>query len=55
MITDIPTGWHLVPSGPALGGDKYWDPDKKVWLPVTVNQGKRVEDFAAVIRRDYGN
>jgi hypothetical protein len=47
----IPRGWHQVVSGRALGGDKQWDSKLGAWLPITVNSGTNVEDYAAVIRK----
>jgi hypothetical protein len=44
-------GWYQVTSGPALAGDKYWSQKHLGWLPVTVNSGRRVADYAAVIRK----
>ena len=45
----IPTGWHLVKSGPLRAGDKYWQ--KTAWLPVTTNSHYMAENFPAVIRK----
>jgi hypothetical protein len=47
----IPSGWTQVLSGAALGGDKYWSPFHRAWLPVTVNSGRPLLYYAAVIRR----
>jgi hypothetical protein len=47
----IPTGWHIVKSGPCRAGDKYWSTDKLAWLPITVNSDYMAEKFLAVIRR----
>jgi hypothetical protein len=47
----IPTGWHLVKSGPCCAGDKYWNPDKLAWLVITVNSHFMAEKFPAVIRK----
>lgn len=33
----IPTGWRLV-SGPARGGDKYWNAAEGKWYPITTNK-----------------
>ncbi len=44
-------GWFRVPFGPARAGDKYWDEKRGVWMPVTVNQRRNVEDYPAVIRK----
>jgi hypothetical protein len=35
-----------------MAGDKYWCSKLGVWLPVTVNSGTQVEEYAAVIRKD---
>ncbi len=48
----IPTGWHLVNSGPLFCGDKYWSPEKAAWFLVTVNSHYMAENFPAVIRKD---
>jgi hypothetical protein len=45
-------GWSRVRSGLALAGDKHWSPKHAAWLPVTVNQHTKVEDYAAVIRKN---
>jgi hypothetical protein len=53
--TLIPTGWHIVKSGPCRGSDKFWSTDKLAWLPITKNSGFMAEKFLAVIRKDeYG-
>jgi hypothetical protein len=44
-------GYSQVTSGPAKALDKYWEPKLLAWLPITVNSGKQVSDFAAVIRK----
>jgi hypothetical protein len=44
-------GWHQVTSGPALAWDKYWSQKHLAWLPITVNSGTMVRDYAAVIRK----
>ena len=43
--------YHLVESGEVRGGDKYWDPDRLAWIPVTVNDCRDCSEFAAVIRK----
>lgn len=48
----IPTGWHQVHDGSVEFGDKYWDASRLAWLPITVNDGRAVEIFLAVIRKD---
>jgi hypothetical protein len=47
----IPRGWHQVVEGPATCWDKYWDSKLLAWMPITVNSGTQVRDYAAVIRK----
>jgi hypothetical protein len=51
-VNPIPYDWHLVHKGMCHAGDKYWDPERLAWLPITVNSRSQVKDHAAVIRRD---
>lgn len=50
-VNIIPTGWHLVKTGPLCAGDKYWDSELLAWAVVTVNSHYMAEYFSAVIRR----
>ena len=45
-------GWHLVSSGAALAGDKYWDSERGAWLPITVNHHTEASGYTALIRKD---
>lgn len=47
----IPTGWHLIKSGPLCAGDKTWSAEKLAWLPVTTNSFYMAENFPAAIRK----
>ena len=44
-------GYKRVTSGKVQSGDKYWDPKLLAWLPITVNDGREVAEFVAVIRK----
>ena len=47
----IPYGYRIVYEGQVLAGDKYWDSKLLAWLPITVNDGRMVVEFSAVIRK----
>ena len=44
-------GYYLIHSGKVQAGDKYWSAKLLAWLPITVNDGRDVVQFDAVIRK----
>lgn len=46
----IPSGYYRVFDGIVYGGDKFWSSKHAAWLPITVNDGRIVAGFIAVIR-----
>jgi hypothetical protein len=53
---EILEGWKIITSGTTRGGDKYWRPADRVWLPVTGDDAAygayiRNSDMPVIIRR----
>lgn len=55
-LGEIPNGWHIIRTGRALIGDKYWRPHDRVWLPLVWSDKKHdvdvlTKDMPVVIRK----
>ena len=45
------SGYHLIHSGKVQANDKYWSAKLLAWLPITINDGRDIAEFDAVIRK----